>query len=109
MCAKSHFPRPSPLLSNDFRLLAASSLPAMLRALFPFLESPLMSRLLAGAVGLVVFSSAFAQQAPLTLEQIMADPDWIATSIEVPEPFDDRGLFRRQRRALQLRDARLDC
>jgi dipeptidyl aminopeptidase/acylaminoacyl peptidase len=51
-----------------------------------------MSRLLAGAVGLVVFTSAFAQQAPLTLEQIMADPDWISASIEVPEPFDDRGV-----------------
>ncbi len=51
-----------------------------------------MSRLLAGAVGLVVFTSALAQQAPLTLEQIMADPDWIGASIEVPEPFDDRGV-----------------
>ncbi|HSE11078.1 MAG TPA: prolyl oligopeptidase family serine peptidase [Rudaea sp.] len=51
-----------------------------------------MSRLLAGALGLVVFASAPAQQAPLTLEQIMADPDWIAGQIEVPEPFDDRGV-----------------
>ncbi len=56
-----------------------------------------MSRLLAGAVGMVVFASALAQQAPIapdsiSLEQIMADPDWIGASIEVPEPFDDRGV-----------------
>jgi len=49
-----------------------------------------MSRLLAGAIALIVFASAPAQTAPLTLERIMADPDWIAGQIEVPEPFEDR-------------------
>src|SRR5262249_2184976 len=56
-----------------------------------FAEKP-MQRLLAGAIALTVFASAAsAQQAPLTLERIMADPDWIAGQIEVPEPFSDRG------------------
>jgi dipeptidyl aminopeptidase/acylaminoacyl peptidase len=50
-----------------------------------------MQRLFAGAIALTVFASAPAQNAPLKLEQIMADPDWIAAQIEVPEPFDDRG------------------
>jgi dipeptidyl aminopeptidase/acylaminoacyl peptidase len=50
-----------------------------------------MQRLLAGAIALTVFASAPAQNAPLTLEQIMADPDWIATQIELPDAFEDRG------------------
>jgi dipeptidyl aminopeptidase/acylaminoacyl peptidase len=51
-----------------------------------------MQRLLAGAVALIVFASAPAQDAPLTLEKIMADPDWIAAAIDVPEAFDERGV-----------------
>src|SRR5215472_10483599 len=51
-----------------------------------------MQRLLAGAIALTVFASAPAQTAPLKLEQIMADPDWIAGQIEVPEGFEDRGV-----------------
>ena len=51
-----------------------------------------MQRLLAGALALTVFASAPAQTAPLTLEQIMADPDWIAAQIDVPEAFDNRGV-----------------
>jgi hypothetical protein len=50
-----------------------------------------MQRLLAGAIALTVFASAQAQNAPLTLEQIMADPDWIAAQIDLPEAFEDRG------------------
>ncbi len=37
-------------------------------------------------------SLAGAQQAPLTLEQIMADPDWISAQIELPEGMEDRGV-----------------
>jgi dipeptidyl aminopeptidase/acylaminoacyl peptidase len=51
-----------------------------------------MQRLLAGVIALTVFASAPAQTAPLTLEQIMADPDWIGAQIDVPEPFDNRGV-----------------
>jgi len=50
-----------------------------------------MRHLLAGAIAMAVFASAAAQNAPLTLEQIMADPDWIGAPIDVPEPFEDRG------------------
>ena len=50
-----------------------------------------MQRLLAGAIALLVFASSPARQAPLTLEKIMADPDWIAGQIEVPEPFELSG------------------
>ena len=32
-----------------------------------------------------------AERAPLTLEQIMADPDWIAAQIELPEGFEPHG------------------
>ncbi|HEX4481523.1 MAG TPA: LpqB family beta-propeller domain-containing protein, partial [Rudaea sp.] len=35
---------------------------------------------------------AAAQPAPLTLEQIMADPDWIAGQIELPEGFETHGM-----------------
>src|SRR5678816_891373 len=38
---------------------------------------------LAAALALVTVAAS-AQQAPLTLEQIMADPDWIAGQIAVP-------------------------
>ncbi|HEY2395485.1 MAG TPA: prolyl oligopeptidase family serine peptidase [Rudaea sp.] len=51
-----------------------------------------MQRLLAGVIALTVFASAPAQTAPLTLEQIMADPDWIGAQIDVPEPFDNHGV-----------------
>lgn len=34
---------------------------------------------------------AQATSAPLTLEQIMADPDWIAGQIQVPEEFEEGG------------------
>jgi len=50
-----------------------------------------MRHLLAGAIAMAVFASAAAQNAPLTLEQIMADPDWIGAPIDLPEPFEDRG------------------
>ncbi len=36
----------------------------------------------------LITSTAGAQTAPLTLERIMADPDWISTQIELPEPFE---------------------
>jgi dipeptidyl aminopeptidase/acylaminoacyl peptidase len=59
-----------------------------------------MQRLLAGAIALIVFASAPAQEAatpaqasaPLTLDRIMADPDWIAGQLDVPEPFEDAGV-----------------
>ena len=35
---------------------------------------------------------AGAQTAPLTLEQIMADPDWIAAQLELPVGFEGRGV-----------------
>ena len=52
-----------------------------------------MSRIAAAALVLLTLSAAAAQPAPLTpvklsLEQIMADPDWIAGQIEVPEAFE---------------------
>ncbi|MGA9332924.1 MAG: prolyl oligopeptidase family serine peptidase [Rudaea sp.] len=40
------------------------------------------------------FAASAGQQSPsgrLTLEQIMADPDWIAGQIQVPEEFEQRG------------------
>jgi dipeptidyl aminopeptidase/acylaminoacyl peptidase len=43
------------------------------------------------AVTLLTSTAAFAQPAPLTLEQIMADPDWIAGRIEVTEAFETGG------------------
>ena len=44
-----------------------------------------MSRfVIAGFVATLVFSSAHAQTAPLTLEKIMADPDWIGTPVAAP-------------------------
>ena len=43
-----------------------------------------MSRFAIAAVFAVVAVAASAQQAPLTLEQIMADPDWIAGQIALP-------------------------
>ena len=57
-----------------------------------------------------ITSTAAAQSAPLTLEQIMADPDWISTQIELPEPFegaavpphfsvDGRSVYFRMKRA----------
>ncbi|HET9191018.1 MAG TPA: S9 family peptidase, partial [Rudaea sp.] len=56
-----------------------------------------MSRIAAIAVfSLITSAAAFAQtppatQARLTLEQIMADPDWIAGQIQVPEEFEEGG------------------
>ncbi len=53
-----------------------------------------MSRIAAiAAFSLVTSAAAFAQTAPapLTLEQIMADPDWIAGQIQVPEEFEEGG------------------
>jgi len=50
-----------------------------------------MHRLLAGAIALVVFASAPAQEAPLTLERIMADPDWIWAQIDIADGSDDHG------------------
>src|SRR5262249_13623256 len=44
------------------------------------------------ALSALVTAAASAQQAPLTLEKIMADPDWIAAQIEVPEWYDDHGV-----------------
>jgi dipeptidyl aminopeptidase/acylaminoacyl peptidase len=39
-------------------------------------------RAVAAPLALVVFTCAAAQSAPLTLEQIMADPDWIGAPVE---------------------------
>ena len=56
-----------------------------------------MSRIATVAVfALIASAAAFGQtppatQAPLTLEQIMADPDWIAGQIQVPEEFEEGG------------------
>jgi len=41
---------------------------------------------LVAAVALLTRLAAAAEPAPLTLEQIMADPDWIANQIEVADP-----------------------
>jgi dipeptidyl aminopeptidase/acylaminoacyl peptidase len=53
---------------------------------------------LAAPLALLTFASATAQPAqapltpaPLTLDQIMADPDWIAGQIQVPEEFEEGG------------------
>ncbi|HMM56060.1 MAG TPA: prolyl oligopeptidase family serine peptidase [Rudaea sp.] len=45
------------------------------------------------AFSLITSSAALAQAAPapLSLEQIMADPDWIAGQIQVPEEFEEGG------------------
>ncbi|MBS0569985.1 MAG: S9 family peptidase [Proteobacteria bacterium] len=40
---------------------------------------------------LCVAATAQTASAPLTLEQIMADPDWIAGQIQVPEEFEQSG------------------
>lgn len=53
-----------------------------------------MSRIAAVAAFSLLMSAATSAQtapAPLTLEQIMADPDWIAGQIQVPEEFEDGG------------------
>ncbi len=53
-----------------------------------------MSRIAAvAAFSLITSSAALAQAAPapLSLEQIMADPDWIAGQIQVPEEFEEGG------------------
>ena len=39
-----------------------------------------------------ISSLAAGQPASLTLEQIMADPDWISAQIELPEGFETRGM-----------------
>ncbi len=50
-----------------------------------------MSRIaLAGFIAALVFSSASAQTVPLTLEKIMADPDWIGTPVQNPYWAADR-------------------
>ncbi len=49
---------------------------------------------LAVPLALLTFAAAAAQPTPtqkLTLEQIMADPDWIAGQIQVPEQFEPGG------------------
>lgn len=50
---------------------------------------------LAAPLALLTFAAAAqpvsAMPAPLTIEQIMADPDWIAGQIQVPEEFEDSG------------------
>ncbi|MDE2257222.1 MAG: S9 family peptidase [Xanthomonadaceae bacterium] len=50
---------------------------------------------LAAPLALLTFAAAAqpvsATPAPLTLEQIMADPDWIAGQIQVPEEFEGGG------------------
>ena len=51
-----------------------------------------MQRLFAGSLALIVFAAAQAQTPPLTLEKIMADPDWIAAPIEVAPPFDENSV-----------------
>jgi len=49
---------------------------------------------LAAPLALLTFAAAAqtpTAPAPLTLEQIMADPDWIAGQIQVPEEFEEGG------------------
>ncbi|HEY7873314.1 MAG TPA: S9 family peptidase, partial [Rudaea sp.] len=48
---------------------------------------------LAAPLALLTFAAAAqsATPAPLKLEQIMADPDWIAGQIQVPEEFEEGG------------------
>src|SRR5438045_7564957 len=43
-----------------------------------------VSRIVVTATLAIFAAAAAAQQAPLTLEQIMADPDWIAGQISLP-------------------------
>ncbi len=53
-----------------------------------------MSRIAAVAAFSLIMSVAASAQtasAPLSLEQIMADPDWIAGQIQVPEEFEEGG------------------
>ena len=48
----------------------------------------------AAPLALLAFAAGAAPSTPaagLTLEQIMADPDWIAAAIELGDPFDGRG------------------
>jgi dipeptidyl aminopeptidase/acylaminoacyl peptidase len=51
-----------------------------------------VSRLALSTALALLTTAAAAQTPPLTLEQIMADPDWIAAQIELPEPFESRGV-----------------
>jgi dipeptidyl aminopeptidase/acylaminoacyl peptidase len=56
-----------------------------------------VSRIAAAALALLTFSAAATQPAPqtlgkLSLEQIMADPDWIAGQIEETEPFEGHAI-----------------
>ena len=66
---------------RDFRLLAPMPLPAILHA-FPSNGLPMSRLAIAGFVATLAFSAASAQTAPLTLERIMADPDWIGTPVQ---------------------------
>jgi dipeptidyl aminopeptidase/acylaminoacyl peptidase len=56
--------------------------------------------------GLVLFLATAASAAPLTLEQIMADPDWIGTPPESPYWSDDGSAvyFQRKRTGAEERD-----
>ena len=51
-----------------------------------------MRRPAVAALSALITGAAAAQSAPLTLEKIMADPDWISAQIEVPESFEERGV-----------------
>jgi hypothetical protein len=68
-----------------------------------FEETPVSRIAAIAAFSLIISAGAFAQTAPaplrldqialdkITLEQIMADPDWIAGQIQVPEEFEEGG------------------
>jgi len=69
---------------------------AMLRP-FPMLKvKPVIRIAVAAPLALAAFAAGAAPSAPpvgggLTLERIMADPDWIAAQIEVEDPYEGRG------------------
>ncbi len=70
-------------------------LQAVLRRLFcalPNSEEPPVHRIAVAIAIALITSAAGAQTAPLTLEQIMADPDWISTPIELPEAFEGAAM-----------------
>ena len=60
-----------------------------------FEEIIVIRTLIAAPLALLAFAfgtAAATSVAPLTLERIMADPDWIGASIESADPYDSRGI-----------------
>jgi dipeptidyl aminopeptidase/acylaminoacyl peptidase len=72
---------------------ACDAAPSRYAARLGFEETPVSRIAAIAAFSLITSAAAFAQTAPapLTLEQIMADPDWIAGQIQVPEEFEEGG------------------